>query len=63
MAAKKSSALPLILLTVSLASIAVSAILLLSGFYFFFFFIPLWFGLPWSIKKLREEKQKLEDLR
>lgn len=65
MAAKKSNTLPLVLLTVSIASIAVTVVLLLAGFYFFFFFIPISFGLPWSIKKLREEKRKwnVEDLR
>lgn len=63
MAEKKSNALPLVLLAVSIASIAVTAVLLLSGIYFFFFFIPLWFGLPWSVKKLREKRQNLEDLR
>lgn len=63
MAASRGNTLPLILLAVSLVSIAVTAVLLISGFYFFF--IPLWFGLPWSIKKLREEKRKwnVEDLR
>lgn len=63
--AEKSSTLALVLLAVSIASIAATAVLLLSGFYFFFFFIPLWFGLPWSVKKLREEKRrwKVEDLR
>jgi hypothetical protein len=63
MAARKSSALPVILLAVSIASIAVSAVLLLSGFYFFF--IPFAFGLPWSVKKIREERHRwnVEDLR
>lgn len=51
MAEKKSNALPLVLLAVSIASVAVTAVLLLSGIYFFLFFIPLWFGLPWSVKK------------
>ena len=36
MAAKKGDTLPLVLLAVSIASIAVTAVLLLSGFYFFF---------------------------
>lgn len=58
MAARKSSSLPIILLAVSLASIAVSAVLLFSGFYFFFFFIPFAFGLPWSVKKIREERRR-----
>lgn len=65
MSAKKGTTLPLILLAVSLVSIAATTVLLLSGFYFFFFFIPLAFGLPWSVKKLRENRRRwnVEDLR
>jgi dolichyl-phosphate-mannose--protein O-mannosyl transferase len=65
MAERKSNTLPLILLAVSLASIVATAVLLLSGFYFFFFFIPFAFGLPWSVKKLRENQRRrnVEDLR
>ena len=64
MAAKRNNTLPLVLLAAS-ASISVTVVLLLSGLYFFFFFIPFAFGLPWSVRKLREEKRKwnVEDLR
>ncbi|AIC15330.1 hypothetical protein [Nitrososphaera viennensis] len=49
--------LSLVLLVASAATIIISVVMLvLYGIYFFLFFLPITFGLPWSIKKLRKKQ-------
>jgi len=58
---------PILVIAALAASIIATLVLAFYGIYFFFFFIPLAFGLPWSIKKLRRNKARkqwnVEDLR
>ena len=62
-----SRLLPILVIAALAASIVATLVLAFYGIYFFFFFIPLAFGLPWSIKKLRRNKARkqwnVEDLR
>ena len=62
-----SRLLPILVIAASAASTIATLVLAFYGIYFFFFFIPLAFGLPWSIKKLRRNKARkqwnVEDLR
>jgi len=62
-----SRLLPILVIAALAASIIATLVLAFYGIYFFFFFIPLAFGLPWSIKKLRRNKARkewnVEDLR
>ncbi|MEO9364232.1 MAG: hypothetical protein ABI348_10065 [Nitrososphaera sp.] len=52
-----SRTLSLILLAASAAAIIISVVMLaLYGIFFFIFFLPIAFGLPWSIKKLRKKQ-------
>jgi uncharacterized membrane protein len=63
---QKDRLLPIILLAVSAASLTATIVLAFYGIYFFFFFIPLSFGIPWAIKRLRRKDakhQNVEDLR
>jgi len=63
---KDSRLVPLLVIALSAASIIATAVLAFYGMYFFFFFIPLAFGLPWSIRRLRRDKARkqwnVEDL-
>jgi len=62
-----SRLLPILVIAAFAASIVATLVLAFYGVYLFFFFIPLAFGLPWSIKKLRRNKARkqwnVEDLR
>ena len=56
--------LPVLVIAASVASIVATVVLAFYGIYFFF--IPLAFGLPWSIRKLRGKARKqwnVKDLR
>jgi dolichyl-phosphate-mannose--protein O-mannosyl transferase len=62
-----SRLLPVIVIAASIAAVVATIVASFYGVYFFFFFVPLSFGLPWSIKKLRRNRARkqwnVEDLR
>lgn len=67
MQGKESRLLPMLVIIAFAASILATIVLASYGIYFFFFFIPIAFGLPWSIKKLRRKRARkqwnVEDMR